>query len=68
MSEWLQAYAQHRRIFAEREERLAAALAAVVPSAAHSCEMDGCDAAGTEMLIVFQEPHWFCWTHHALVP
>lgn len=68
MSEWLQTYAQHPKIFAEREDRLTAALADRVPGEMHPCEMDGCDAAGTEMLIVFPELHWFYWTHHAVVP
>lgn len=68
MSEWLQAYEHRRRRCAEREERLMAALAAVVQGEAHPCEMDGCGESGTEMLIVFRELHWFCWTHHAVVP
>ena len=57
-----------RRLSAEREERLAAALAALVPEETHPCEMGDCGEAGTEMLIIFRELHWFCWTHHALVP
>lgn len=68
MSDWQAVYAQRRKVFAERKIRLAAALAHRVPGAAHPCEIDGSDAAGPEMLIVFQELHWLCWTPHAVVP
>lgn len=68
MSEWQRAYVQHQKVFVEREERLTAALADRVPVETHPCEMDGCDTAGTEMLIVFRELHWFGRTHHAVVP
>jgi len=68
VSEWLQAYVHRRRLFAGRQERLAGALAAVVPGETHPCEMDGCGASGTEMLIVFRELHWLCWIQHAVVP